>query len=146
MEAIYEHKIVVLQSAIDTNMHVNNVVYVQWMQDAATAHSDSLGFTSEFYDKIGSTWVARSHFIEYLSPAFLGEELVVQTWISSIKRFSSNREYAFFRKSDKMLLARAKTVWIYLNANGKPGRIPDELLAKYIADESYEPKLRDSAK
>ncbi|MDR1460625.1 MAG: acyl-CoA thioesterase [Campylobacteraceae bacterium] len=140
-QIVYEYKITVSQSAIDTNMHVNNVVYVQWMQDAATAHSDSLGFTTEFYDKIGGTWVARSHYIEYLKPAFLGDELIVQTWISSAKRSSSNREYAFFRKSDKALLARAKTVWIYLNKSGKPSRIPDELLEKYIPDESYEPKL-----
>ncbi|MDR2790652.1 MAG: acyl-CoA thioesterase [Campylobacteraceae bacterium] len=141
MSIIYEHKIIVPQSAIDTNMHVNNVVYVQWMQDAATAHSDSLGFTSAFYEKIGGTWVARSHYIEYLRAAFLGEELVVQTWISSIKRSISNREYAFFRISDRVLLARAKTVWIYLNASGKPSKIPNELLTKYIADENYEPKL-----
>ncbi|MDR1615367.1 MAG: acyl-CoA thioesterase [Campylobacteraceae bacterium] len=141
MPVVYEHKIIVPQSAIDTNMHVNNVVYIQWMQDAATAHSDSLGFDSEFYEKIGGTWVARSHYIEYLKPSFLGDELIVQTWVSFIKRSSSNREYAFFRKSDKALLARAKTVWIYLNADGRPSKIPDELLAKYIADESYEPKL-----
>jgi acyl-CoA thioester hydrolase len=140
-QTVYEHKIIVPQSAIDTNMHVNNVVYIQWMQDAATAHSDSLGFDSEFYEKIGGTWVARSHYIEYLKPSFLGDELIVQTWVSFIKRSSSNREYAFFRKSDKVLLARAKTVWIYLNADGRPSKIPDELLAKYIADESYEPKL-----
>lgn len=140
-QIVYEYEIVVSQSAIDTNMHVNNVVYVQWMQDAATAHSDSLGFTIEFYDKIGGTWVARSHYIEYLKPVFLGDELIVQTWISSAKRSSSNREYAFFRKSDKALVARAKTVWIYLNKSGKPGKIPDELLEKYIADESYEAKL-----
>jgi hypothetical protein len=38
-------------------------------------------------------------------------------------------------------LARAKTVWIYLNSNKKPSRVPNELLEKYIADETYEPKL-----
>ncbi|MDR0407929.1 MAG: acyl-CoA thioesterase [Campylobacteraceae bacterium] len=140
-QIVYEYEIVVSQNAIDTNMHVNNVVYVQWMQDAATAHSDSLGFTAEFYDKTGGTWVARSHYIEYLKPAFLEDKLIVQTWISSAKRSISNREYAFFRKGDKALLARAKTVWIYLNESGKPSRIPDELLAKYITNENYEPKL-----
>ncbi|MDR3346683.1 MAG: acyl-CoA thioesterase [Campylobacteraceae bacterium] len=141
-QIVYEHKITVLQSAIDTNGHVNNVVYIQLMQDAATAHSDSLGFTSEYYENSGGTWVARSHYIEYLKPAFLGDELIIQTWISSLRRSISNREYAFFRKSDKTLLARAKTVWIYLNTqSGRPARITDELLGKYLIDESYEPHL-----
>ncbi len=43
MDAIYRHEIVVPPEAVDGNRHVNNVVYVQWMQDAAIAHSDTVG-------------------------------------------------------------------------------------------------------
>ncbi|MDR1975954.1 MAG: acyl-CoA thioesterase [Campylobacteraceae bacterium] len=142
MALVYEHALKVQESAIDTNMHVNNVEYIRWMQDAATAHSDSLGFTVAFYEKSGGTWVARSHFIEYLKPAFLDDEIVIQTWISSIKRSISTREYAFFRKSDRALLAKAKTVWIYINMqSGRPSAITKELLDRFVADENYEPKL-----
>jgi acyl-CoA thioester hydrolase len=142
MKIVYDYEMIVPKSAIDANDHVNNVFYIQWMQDAATAHSTYLGFTPEFYEVSEGTWVARSHYIEYLKPSFLGDEIVIQTWISSIKRSISNREYAFFRKSDKALLAKAKTVWIYINIkSGRPIAIPKELLEKYVASEAHEPKI-----
>jgi acyl-CoA thioester hydrolase len=139
---VFDYHFTVPESAIDENNHVNNVMYVQWMQDAATAHSTALGFTPEFYASNEGTWVARSHYIEYLRPAFEGDEIIIQTWISTIKRSISERQYAFFRRSDKTLLARAKTVWIYINtATLTPIRIPKDLLAKYLPDEEYEPRI-----
>ena len=51
--AIGRLEIVVPESAIDRNGHVNNVRYVQWMQDAAEAHSASLGWPTERYAALG---------------------------------------------------------------------------------------------
>ncbi|MFV0482397.1 MAG: acyl-CoA thioesterase [Campylobacteraceae bacterium] len=139
---VFSHELKVSRNAIDTNLHVNNVSYIQWMQDAAIAHSEALGFSMEFYVNSGESWVARSHYIEYLKPAFLDDDIVVQTWITNIKRTMSERHYAFFRKSDKVLLASAKTLWVYIDMKtGRPIAIPKNLTDKYIAQESYKPTL-----
>ena len=65
--AIHCEEFAVPEGAIDRNGHVNNVAFVQWMQDAATRHFDSGGVT-ETMRAAGGTWVARAHKIEYLQP------------------------------------------------------------------------------
>ncbi len=139
---IYNYELKVEENVIDENLHVNNVAYIQWMQDAAIAHSAELGLSVYGYLNSGQSWVARSHYIEYLKPAFFNDEIVVQTWVTHIKRTTSNRAYAFFRKSDKTLLATAKTLWVYIDMNtGRPIAIPKELLDRYIPDENYKPSI-----
>jgi len=85
MSALYTHQLIVPQSAIDENGHVNNIEYMRWMQDAATAHATSVGGTLATKN-LGAAWVARSHHIEYLRPAFANEHLVVHTWIANVGR------------------------------------------------------------
>ena len=70
--SIYRHVFTVPDSATDQNGHVNNVVYVQWMQDVAILHFGASGGAKAMHGA-GATWVARSHRIEYLKPAFAGE-------------------------------------------------------------------------
>lgn len=139
---IFNHIFKVKQSVIDTNNHVNNVAYIQWMQDAAIEHSAALGFSMDYYVASSHGWVAKTHYIEYIKPAFLNDEIVVQTWVTNIKKITSNRAYAFFKKDDGSLLAKAETLWVYVNTKtGRPSAIPRELLAKYIQDESHIPSL-----
>ena len=95
---IYRYDFTVPESTVDMNGHVNNVVYVQWMQDVAVSHSDSVGGTKAMHEA-GGTWVVHSHKIEYLSPAFADEELFALTWVASFKRVRSVRRHKFFRKS-----------------------------------------------
>ena len=97
MIRIYRHDIEVPPSAIDENGHVNNVQYVQWMQDAAVQHSNAAGCTQVTL-ALGATWVIRSHQIEYLRPAFQGDHLVVLTWVSNFRKVRSLRKYRFFRE------------------------------------------------
>ena len=76
--AVHREEFVVPEGAIDRNGHVNNVAFVQWMQDVATRHFD-LGGVNGVMEAVGGTWVARSHKIEYLIPAFAGERLQALT-------------------------------------------------------------------
>ena len=109
------------EDAIDDNNHVNNVVYVQWMQDVATLHSNAVGLTRAVYEENGAAWVVRTHHIDYLAPTFEGEEIEAVTWISNLKKVTSLRKYKFLRRSDQTLLAKAETNWVYVNlASGKP--------------------------
>ncbi|MCW9050028.1 MAG: acyl-CoA thioesterase, partial [Deltaproteobacteria bacterium] len=75
MPKIYSHRFTIPTEANDENGHVNNVAYVQWMQDVATMHSDAQGCTRELYLSLNSSWIVRSHQIEYLRPAFAGDEI-----------------------------------------------------------------------
>jgi len=116
------------ESAVDQNGHVNNVVYVQWMQDVGIFHFDAIGGTRATADA-GATWVARSHKIEYLKPAFAGEEVTAVTWIANFRRARSLRRYRFPREGDGTLLAEGETDWVFVDAsNGRPRKIPDEIL------------------
>lgn len=119
---IHRLEIIVDPSTIDGNAHVNNVEYVRWMQDAAISHADAVGCTAATL-AAGASWVARSHHIEYLRPAFAREKLTIFTWVSTVRRSSSLRKYRIAR--DGKLIAQGETVWVYVDAaTGKPRPIP----------------------
>jgi acyl-CoA thioester hydrolase len=140
MIRIYRHDIEVPPSAIDENGHVNNVQYVQWMQDAAVQHSNASGCTQATL-ALGATWVIRSHQVEYLRPAFLKDHIVVLTWVSNFRKVRSLRKYRFFRASDKAILANGETDWVLVNSlNGRPLAIPNDLAALFeLIPEQAEP-------
>lgn len=132
--AIGTLELVVDHAAIDVNGHVNNVQYIQWMQDAAMAHSASLGWPHTRYVELGSTWIIRSHSVEYLHSAYDGDELIVYTWVESIKKFRSLRKFKFYRPVDDTVLAQAETMFIFCDLKtGKPRSIPPEVQQAYIA-------------
>jgi acyl-CoA thioester hydrolase len=131
MSSQYILEIEVPASAIDGLGHVNNVEYVRWMQDAATAHSDSLGCTAATRAD-GAMWVARRHAIEYLRPAFEGDRIEIRTWIDGSRRAFSSRRYEFHRPADGTLLAKAETEWVYVDAGtGRPRSIPEQVLSLF---------------
>ena len=136
ISSVYSKTIFIPKSAIDENGHVNNVAYVQWMQDAAAIyHPQAVGYIPAE----NTTWYAREHRIEYLLPAFLGEEIEVRTWISEVRRVRVRRKYEFIRKSDGKVVARGETDWVYVDAKtGRPLAIPAEVqvLFPVIADQA----------
>jgi acyl-CoA thioester hydrolase len=115
------------QSAIDENGHVNNVTYVQWMQDIAVEHYASIGgIQAQGPD---ATWVVRSQSIEYFLPAFQGEEIEIKTWVANIQRVRSKRMYEFIRKADEKVLVKGETDWVFVNIQtGRPLEIPREVV------------------
>jgi acyl-CoA thioester hydrolase len=130
MHRIYEYRHLVTEEEIDGLGHVNNVIYLKWLQDAAVEHSSANGWSPRRYreEKIG--WVARSHYIEYLQPAFVDQEIIVQTWISTLKKVKSLRKYRIIRPADSELLVRAETNWAFVNyENLTPRRIPEEVFS-----------------
>jgi acyl-CoA thioester hydrolase len=124
---------------------VNNVAYVQWMQDAAVQHSAATGCT-RMTEAVGATWVARTHRIEYLSPAFAGDVLTVLTWVADLRKVRSLRRYKFVRVADQKILAQGETEWVFVEAStGRPRGIPKEIadLFEPVSDEP--PKDRRKA-
>jgi acyl-CoA thioester hydrolase len=122
----YLKTFIIPQSAIDENGHVNNVAYVQWMQDIAVEHYSSIGGVTA--QGPNATWVVREHRIEYLLPAFEGEEIEIKTWVENIRRVRSLRKYEFVRKCDAKLLVKGETDWVYVDTKtGRPLPIPENV-------------------
>lgn len=130
---VYTRSFTIPASAIDENGHVNNVAYVQWMQDIAVEHYASIGgVEAQGQD---CTWFVREHKIEYLLPAFAGEEIKIQTWVENVRRVRSLRKYEFLRKSDGRTLVRGETDWVFVEVKtGAPRPIPERVASLFWID------------
>jgi len=127
-EPIFIYSFTIPESVIDENGHVNNVAYVQWMQDAAIRHGQQWLADYNGYNP-NTTFVAREHRIEYLLPTFLGEEIEVRTWLNEARRVRLHRRYEFMRKSDGKVVAKGETDWVYVDVKtGRPMAIPANIL------------------
>lgn len=127
MSEIYKYDIRVTADVVDGNGHVNNVAYVQWMQDAAVHHAQASGCT-QATSSLGATWVVRTHHVEYLRPAFAGDTITVLTWVSNFRKVRSLRKYKLMRAADNAVVAQAETDWVFVDAKtGQPRAIPDEI-------------------
>lgn len=125
MPRVFVHRFEVTAASIDANRHVNNLEYLRWMQDVATAHSAAQGWPLERYVELGAGWFVRSHSIEYLRPANEGDTLTILTWVAGFGPVTSPRRYLFWRGSDGQAIAKAQTLWAFVDfATGRPTRIP----------------------
>ena len=131
MSQVYKYKLTVSEDAVDVNGHVNNLEYLRWMQDAAILHSDSQGCT-KVTEASGATWVVRMHRVEYLRPAFAGEQIIVLTWVSNFRRVQSLRRYRIIRVKDRAVLVEGETDWVFVNAKtGRLRSIPQNVIAAF---------------
>jgi acyl-CoA thioester hydrolase len=109
------------------------------MQEIAIEHSTAAGWPMKRYLEIGAGWVVRSHFIEYLRPAFAGELLSAHTWVPRFDERATPRRYLFVREADRQLLAQAETRWVFVDlATGRRRPLPAELTTAFevVAEES----------
>jgi acyl-CoA thioester hydrolase len=121
---MYSKIIKIPKTAIDENGHVNNVMYVQWMQDIAVEHYASIGGIEAQGSE--STWVVREHKVEYFLPAFIDEEIEIRTWVENIRRVRSLRKYEFIRKSDDKVLVKGETDWVFVDVKtGMPKAVSE---------------------
>jgi len=119
----------VLPADIDELDHVNNTVYLRWVQDVATAHWKSLA-SKEAQDAIG--WVVLRHEIDYKIPACLGDEIILRTWVGEASRLKFERFTEVRRRTDNVLLAQARTLWVPIDwRTGKPTRVSAEVRARF---------------
>ncbi|WP_420387173.1 acyl-CoA thioesterase [Roseivirga sp.] len=127
---VFEMEIQVEQQHLDEMNHVNNVQYLQWVQDVAKAHWEHLAMTNwlETY-----AWVALNHFIEYKKPAFLGERLILRTHVHEFNGVKSIRLVRIFKKETEELLVQAKTEWCMIRRdNLRPVRVPSEIVEPFF--------------
>lgn len=123
----------VAESDIDRLDHVNNSVYVQYMERAAWAHTLALGLDWDRYVALDAACVVRHHQLDYLIAAKLGDRLQVATWIGKNDgRVSMWRHFQMRRMADGRTIFRARTQYVTVClSNGRPCRMPPSFIAAY---------------
>ena len=127
----FEITVTVHPADIDQQNHVNNTVYLRWVQEVATAHWDATA-PATMRNAIG--WVVLRHEIDYKTPACLGDEIVLRTWVGEATRITFERftEVRKLSPGGQTLLAQARTIWVPINPEtGKPTRVPPEVRSRF---------------
>ncbi|HEU4556853.1 MAG TPA: thioesterase family protein [Longimicrobium sp.] len=115
---------------VDGMGHVNNIVYVRWVQEVALAHWFAVAPRDA---QAAMTWVVLRHEIDYLRAARPGDEVRARTWVGTAESLRYERHTAIVR-GDGTLLARGRTLWCPVDlATGRPKRVPAEVRVAFSA-------------
>ena len=124
-QQVFRLSIRVGKQHIDNLNHVNNVVYVSWVQDVADAHWKSAA-SEELRRQC--RWVVLRHLVDYLVPALEGDELQLVTWVDPSEGAKSVRHVSIQRSSDQKVLVHAQTTWCLLDPqSGRPKRVTRDI-------------------
>ena len=111
--------------------HVNNAVWVQWIQQVAVAHWEAAADPAH---KDAYFWVVVRHEIDYLRPAHEGDRITARTWIGEASQGARSDRYMEFTGPYGKICVRAKTQWAIIDkALGRPIRVPAEVIAPFIS-------------
>lgn len=120
----FQHSLKVEKNHIDTLNHVNNVVYLQWVNDISEKHWSLLS-----NDRINSKyfWICIRHEIDYLNQAFLDDKVDIYTWIGESKGVKSIRNVHIYK--NETLLVKVQSTWCLMDAKtSRPTRINEDIL------------------
>lgn len=128
----FEWRMSAPESDVDENCHISNVAYVRWIQDAARAHSEAIGWTKERYQGTGCFFLIRRHEVEYLRSAMGGDQIKIVTWVDEWRPASATRVTRILRAKDDVELVVARTDWVFVSIDGsRPKRIPADVVAAF---------------
>ncbi len=126
---IYEETLTVRREDLDELDHVNNVRYVQWMEDIAKSHWEKKA-PIEVKEKY--LWMVVRHEIDYKGQAFLGDELLVQTYVGKHTNVTSQRHVVIRNKTTNKVLINALSTWCLLDAQSRrPAKIEVEMFRDF---------------
>jgi acyl-CoA thioester hydrolase len=126
---VFETELTAGPEHIDELGHVNNAVWVQWIQQVAVAHWDSVAHQAH---RDAYFWVVVRHEIDYLRPAHAGDVVKARTWIGDASQGARSNRFIEFTGPDGKLCVRANTQWAIIDkASGRPIRVPPEVLAPF---------------
>jgi len=130
----FEQTIKVLPQDIDLYDHVNNVVYLRWVQEVSTAHWYSAA-TDAQKETIG--WVVVRHEIDYLNPVRLGDEIIARTWVGTAEKNLFERHVEIIRVRDNKVIARARSLWCPIDlCSRRPMRVDADIYERFSVPEN----------
>jgi len=125
----FEVPIQVQAGDIDELGHVNNVVYLRWVQEAAVAHWRAAATAAQ---QAAVAWVVVRHEVDYKLAARMGDGVVARTWVGTASTFTFERHTEILRAADRSLLARARTLWCPIDMRtGRPIRVDAEVRERF---------------
>jgi acyl-CoA thioester hydrolase len=125
----FELVIPVEAADIDELGHVNNVVYLRWVQDAAVAHWRAAATPAQ---QTALVWVVVRHEIDYKHAAYLDDVVIARTWVGTATAQTFERHTEILRARDQRLLARARTLWCPIDARtGRPARVESDVRRRF---------------
>lgn len=117
---------------VDGMGHVNNIVYVRWVQEVAMAHWAAAAPADA---QAAMTWVVLRHEIDYLRPARPGDTVRARTWVGAGESLRYER-FTEIVRGDGTVLARGRTLWCPVDiATGRPRRVPPDVRAAFSRGE-----------
>ena len=132
MRPVFELPIVAGEADIDELGHVNNAVWVQWIQMVAVAHWAAVADAAHVDAYI---WVVVRHEIDYLRAAFAGDIMVARTWVGEAPKGARFDRHMEFVGADGKVRVQAKTQWAIIDkASGRPIRVPPNVVAPFMGD------------
>ena len=115
---------------IDELGHVNNAVWVRWIQDMATSHWQAVAPAEH---QAAYVWVVTRHEIDYLRSVKEGETVTGRTWVPELPRGARFDRHMEFVGPDGKARVRAVTTWAVLDrATGRPLRVPPEVAEAFV--------------
>ena len=116
----------VLCEHLDELKHVNNIQYLNWVQEISKKHWNKLTKNKKYQFQI---WIIRSHNIVYKKQAKLGDKLLLETYVKECKNYTSERIVNVLQKKNHEVIAQCKTTWCYINKISYDlERIPKEVI------------------
>jgi acyl-CoA thioester hydrolase len=130
---VFELELSARPEHIDELGHVNNAVWVQWIQQVAVAHWDSVADAAH---KHAFYWVVVRHEIDYLRAAHEGDRITARTWVGDEPKGARFDRFVEFTGADEKVCVRSKTQWAIIDkALGRPIRVPPEVIAPFVSPE-----------
>ena len=130
---VFEMTLTAGSKHIDELGHVNNAVWVQWIQQVAVAHWD---FAASESHRNAYYWVVVRHEIDYLRAAHEGDRIIARTWVEQAPKGARSTRLVEFTGADGKICVRAKTQWAIIDkALSRPIRVPREVMAPFITAE-----------
>ncbi len=118
---------------MDALGHVNNAVYLHYLEQAAIEHSEQLGFTFERYRELGGVFVMRRMEIDYRRPAVAGDVLDITTWAHEMRGPRAIRRYEIRKHGQPALMLSAEALWVWVDmVTMRPRPIPKVLLEVFL--------------
>lgn len=127
--AIFTRTITAQPADIDELDHVNNSVWVRWIQDVAIAHWNAAAspeHVAAYY------WVVVRHEIDFRGNIAAGESVEGRTWVGEAPRGAKFDRHVEFVKDGKVIV-RAKTTWAILDkTTGRALRVPTDVAGRFV--------------